>query len=211
MGMESFEEISNKHNIHNYGFLIDNLIFDDEFSNVVQVTAGKYLFNVIVENEIIANEILTIMNNEKYPGEISFIPLNKIKPNYSTFVYNENMQDDCICLNNHILIKNTILNSEKLFDLVFGNTILCKNLEIAVSYSKNYKINGITLDGDKATSRGTMMGGYFNKSFSKISNYYQFVNSKKLLKIEQDKLNEIKKSIDCNSLFVQSNFISIGK
>ena len=38
------------------------------------------LFHVIVDSDRTANEILRTMNKHKMPGEVTFLPLNKLKP-----------------------------------------------------------------------------------------------------------------------------------
>ena len=36
------------------------------------------LFNVIVDNDKIGSQILSIMNKQKMPGEVTFMPLNRL-------------------------------------------------------------------------------------------------------------------------------------
>ena len=38
------------------------------------------LFHVIVDNDRTASQILSIMNKQKLPGEVTFLPLNKLNP-----------------------------------------------------------------------------------------------------------------------------------
>ena len=38
------------------------------------------LFHVIVDSDRTASQILSIMNKQKLPGEVTFLPLNKLNP-----------------------------------------------------------------------------------------------------------------------------------
>ena len=38
------------------------------------------LFHVIVDTDRTASQILSIMNKQKLPGEVTFLPLNKLNP-----------------------------------------------------------------------------------------------------------------------------------
>lgn len=47
-------------------------------SNVLQVTAGNRLFHHVVDTDRIGTQILKEMNRQKLPGEVNFMPLNRL-------------------------------------------------------------------------------------------------------------------------------------
>ena len=87
-----------------YGPLLENFTCEPRVYTAVEVTAGNRsavdklilyvelclfvclcvcvcrLFHVIVDNDRTASQILSIMNKQKLPGEVTFLPLNKLNP-----------------------------------------------------------------------------------------------------------------------------------
>lgn len=47
-------------------------------TNVFQVTAGNRLFHHVVDTDKIGTQILKEMNRQKLPGEVNFMPLNRL-------------------------------------------------------------------------------------------------------------------------------------
>ena len=88
-----------------YGPLLENFTCEPRVFTAVEVTAGNRcvagfipgysialcvcvcvcvcvcrLFHVIVDTDRTASQILSIMNKQKLPGEVTFLPLNKLSP-----------------------------------------------------------------------------------------------------------------------------------
>lgn len=61
-----------------YGALIENFDCSKEFYTAVEMTAGNKLFHHIVENDKVGTKILQEMNKLKLPGEVTFMPLNRL-------------------------------------------------------------------------------------------------------------------------------------
>lgn len=61
-----------------YGMLIENFDCGKEFYTAVEMTAGNKLFHHIVENDKVGTKILQEMNRMKLPGEVTFMPLNRL-------------------------------------------------------------------------------------------------------------------------------------
>jgi len=62
-----------------HGTLIENFSCDKEFYTCVEVTAGSRLFFHIVDDDKTSTKILREMNRMKLPGEVSFMPLNRLE------------------------------------------------------------------------------------------------------------------------------------
>ena len=69
-------------------------------------------------------------------------------------------------------------------ELLFGNTVICKNSDIAkeIAFSKEYGFNSVTLDGDQFEPNGMLRGGYTKKKHSllkkaqKLNSAYKKIN-----------------------------------
>jgi structural maintenance of chromosome 3 (chondroitin sulfate proteoglycan 6) len=81
--------------------------------------------------------------------------------------------------------------------------LICRNLEVATQLAKTTGLDCVTLDGDQVSSKGSLTGGYFNKSRSRLE--IQRTLTEKvddIAKQEEDmrklrqKLNDIESSIN---------------
>lgn len=61
-----------------YGPVIENFKCDKSVYMAVEVTAGNRLFHHVVETDKFGTKILKEMNNQKLPGEVTFMPLNRL-------------------------------------------------------------------------------------------------------------------------------------
>ena len=61
-----------------FGMLIENFECSKEFYTAVEMTAGNKLFHHIVENDKVGTRILQEMNKMKLPGEVTFMPINRL-------------------------------------------------------------------------------------------------------------------------------------
>jgi structural maintenance of chromosome 3 (chondroitin sulfate proteoglycan 6) len=107
---------------------------------------------VVVDNDDIADKIITVMNKEK-SGRVTFIPLNKLKsdlPNYPKA--------------HDALPMISKLRYDKKYNMamnqVFGRTIICEDLATAAQYTRSHGLNAVTVEGDRADRKGTLTGGF---------------------------------------------------
>lgn len=57
---------------------------------------------------------------------------------------------------------------DKALRYLFGRTLICRNLEVATQLARTTGLDCVTLDGDQVSSKGSLTGGYFNKSRSRL-------------------------------------------
>lgn len=76
-----------------YGMLIEGFDCSKEFFTAVEMTAGNKLFHHIVENDKVGTRILQEMNKLKLPGEVTFMPINRL------FSKDINYPDTQVCSN----------------------------------------------------------------------------------------------------------------
>ncbi|XP_028160169.1 structural maintenance of chromosomes protein 3-like [Ostrinia furnacalis] len=56
----------------------------------------------------------------------------------------------------------------KAMKYIFGKTLICRNLECATELGKQFHLDCVTLEGDQVSSKGSLTGGYFNQSRSRL-------------------------------------------
>lgn len=61
-----------------YGLVIENFSCDKTIYTAVEVTAGNRLFHHVIESDMVGTQILKEMNRQKLPGEVTFMPLNRL-------------------------------------------------------------------------------------------------------------------------------------
>lgn len=57
---------------------------------------------------------------------------------------------------------------DKAMRYLFGKTLICRNLDVATKLARTTGLDCITLDGDSVSSKGSLTGGYFNSSRSRL-------------------------------------------
>ena len=178
-----------------YGTVIENFGVSSKFFTCVEVTAGGRLFHHIVTNDKIGTTILDEMNKFKMPGEVTFMPLNRLESGKPIAFEDK----DSIPM---IKKLNFDENLKKVFVHIFGRTLICRNMEVAGKVSKEHDCDCITMEGDQSSRRGTLTGGYYDQRQSKL----ELQKAKHELELEleeqqqkhvelQRKLNDIEQEI----------------
>lgn len=57
---------------------------------------------------------------------------------------------------------------DKAMRYIFGKTMICRNYDVATKLSRSSRLDCITLEGDQVSSKGSLTGGYFNPSRSRL-------------------------------------------
>uniref|UniRef100_A0A6A7FP57 Structural maintenance of chromosomes protein 3 n=1 Tax=Hirondellea gigas TaxID=1518452 RepID=A0A6A7FP57_9CRUS len=144
-----------------FGLLIENFECERSIYTAVEVTAGSRLFHHIVESDRVGTQILKEMNKLKLPGEVTFMPLNRLTVKDIDYPHT----------NDAIPMVSKLTYSErysKALRYIFGRTLICRNLEVATNLARSTKLDCVTLDGDQVSSKGSLTGGYFNSSRSRL-------------------------------------------
>jgi len=144
-----------------YGVLIENFNCDKTFFTAVEVTAGTRLFHHIVDTDRTGTKILTEMNRLRLPGEVTFMPLNRL-----------DVRDTYYPDTNDAIPMIHKLNYEPTFDRaikhVFSKTLICRSMEVATQIARTQNLDCITLDGDQVSRRGALTGGYYDTRKSRL-------------------------------------------
>ncbi|XP_013173489.1 PREDICTED: structural maintenance of chromosomes protein 3 [Papilio xuthus] len=144
-----------------YGPVIENFTCEKTIYTAVEVTAGNRLFHHIVESDTVGTKILKEMNRQSLPGEVTFMPLNRLQ--VRDMIYPND--------NNAIAMVQKLKYDPKYakaMKYIFGKTLICRNLECATELGKQFHLDCVTLEGDQVSSKGSLTGGYFNQSRSRL-------------------------------------------
>eukprot|EP00096_Caligus_rogercresseyi_P011256 TRINITY_DN4374_c0_g1_i1.p1 TRINITY_DN4374_c0_g1~~TRINITY_DN4374_c0_g1_i1.p1 ORF type:complete len:1212 (-),score=525.73 TRINITY_DN4374_c0_g1_i1:216-3815(-) len=152
-----FESIADSY----YGLVIENFECEQSIYTAVEVTAGNRLFHHVVDSDKVGTQILKEMNKQKFPGEVTFMPLNRLHVRSIDYPQTK----DAIAMVTKLEYENRY---DKALRYIFGRTLICRNLEVATQLARTTGLDCVTLDGDQVSSKGSLTGGYFNKSRSRL-------------------------------------------
>lgn len=144
-----------------YGPVIENFQCEQSIYTAVEVTAGNRLFHHVVESDLIGTQILKEMNKQKLPGEVTFMPLNRLnarKINYPA-------DDNAIPMVAKLSYQERYGTAMR---YLFGKTLICRHLDAATKLSREAGLDCVTLEGDQVSSQGSLTGGYFNTQRSRL-------------------------------------------
>jgi structural maintenance of chromosome 3 (chondroitin sulfate proteoglycan 6) len=163
-GLAAIEQIVREKRIKGYfGPLIDNIsLKSDALRNAVEVAAGPALFHCIVDDDRTAATLIHELE-KRNAGRLTFLPLNRLRvPKVAYPESNDVRPMIQVAINYDPEVEAAI-------KLVFGQKLLARDLEIAVHYSKECKMDAITMDGDLVNHKGAFEGGYHDERQSKIA------------------------------------------
>nr|CAB3266386.1 structural maintenance of chromosomes protein 3-like [Phallusia mammillata] len=146
------------------GMLIENFRCSKNFFTCVEVTAGGKLFNHIVSTDRIGTKYLNEMNQQKLPGEVTFLPLNKLETREIEYPQTA----DAIPMISKMQYTE---NYEVAMRYVFGKTLICRSMEVSTQLARAHQLDCITLEGDQVSRRGALTGGYVDNRKSRLDLY----------------------------------------
>jgi structural maintenance of chromosome 3 (chondroitin sulfate proteoglycan 6) len=177
-----------------YGPVIENFSCDKTIYTAVEVTAGNRLFHHIVESDRVGTQILKEMNKLKLPGEVTFMPLNRLQCKVNDYPDDP----DSIPMISKLKYEEQY---DKALRYIFGKTLICRNLERATELAKSTGLDCVTLEGDQVSSKGCLTGGYFNTNRSRLEMQKKRTEYMQLLTDEEAELVKVRaelKQIESN-------------
>lgn len=82
-----------------YGPVIENFDCEKSIYTAVEVTAGNRLFHHVIDSDKVGTQILKEMNRQKLPGEVTFMPLNRLN------VRDQDYPNDSVSTNKYLIIQ----------------------------------------------------------------------------------------------------------
>lgn len=162
--LDAVNQIAEKLNLQDsvHGPLVDLFSVSDKYKTAVEVVAGNSLFHVVVDTDETALIIMNELTRMK-AGRITLIPLNRIEANPIDFPVQE--EHEFIPLIKKLKYPEYVAAA---IQQVFGRTIVCNSLQRGFELSRQHGLNAITLDGDRADTRGLISGGYRRFKHSRL-------------------------------------------
>ncbi len=166
----------------------------EEYKKAIEVAGGQRLNYIVVntaENAVRAIKYL----KENNLGRATFLPLDRIEGRRSEKILEKGV------IGRAIDLVDFDERYRKVFEYVFGNTVIVDNIDTAKELSKKYKVRFVTLDGDVVEPSGVMIGGVY-KAKAKIkvdvdnNKLENIANEIKRCKNKLNNIREEKKEIE---------------
>eukprot|EP00824_Muranothrix_gubernata_P024869 TRINITY_DN7596_c0_g1_i1.p1 TRINITY_DN7596_c0_g1~~TRINITY_DN7596_c0_g1_i1.p1 ORF type:complete len:1189 (+),score=336.54 TRINITY_DN7596_c0_g1_i1:537-3569(+) len=174
--------------------LVANLLTvrDVKATTALEVTAGRKVFNVVVDTEDTGKKLL---QKGQLRRRVTIIPLNKI--------HDRTLSNKVVRTAKQVVGKENVSLALELvgFDeevqaamkYVFGTTLICGDMESAktVTFNRDIMALSVTLDGDKFDPSGTLTGGFQPQAGSILLRLQALNQARSDLADHQSALNEI--------------------
>lgn len=143
-----------------YGTVADLLEVNDAYRVAVEQTAGGRLFNYVVDTDQTATKLLNTLQ-QQLGGRVTCLPLSRLRSRE----VNMPKAHDAVPLLSKITYD---AKYDRAFQRIFGNTVVCPNLQVASQYSRSHNVDSITPEGDTTNRRGALSGGWIDPQKSRI-------------------------------------------
>ena len=183
-----------KNNSKVYGTIAGIISTDEKYEYAIEIALGGFIQNIVVEDELIAKNLITYLNDNSL-GRVTFLPLDNI-----ISISNNNSKvlkyDGVIGFASDLVTYD--LKYEKAVKLALANTVIVDNIDTAVTISKKIKntLRVVTLSGELISQTGSITGGKSSvKSGGVIGRKEKIVELKEKISKTQEDLEKIKEQI----------------
>ncbi|POV95160.1 hypothetical protein PSHT_15817 [Puccinia striiformis] len=157
----------------------------------LEVCAGGRLYNVVVEDNVTASQLL---DNGRLTRKVTMIPLNQIR----AFVASAGQLSSASKISNNsaklaLELIGYDADVSKAMEFVFGNTLICPDAQTAkhVTFDPNVRMKSVTFDGDIYDPSGTLSGGSKPSTSGILIKVQELKKVEKLLRQHQSNLQQI--------------------
>lgn len=131
---------------------------DPKVTTAIEVTAGGRLYQVVVDSDFTANDIL---KNGKLARRVTILPLNKIRHEIlsrSKLEAAKRIEPSTEMALSLVGYDHEVANA---IEHVFGRTLICSDMDAAkrVTFDNRVRTRSVTLEGDTYDPSGTASGG----------------------------------------------------
>ncbi|XP_062515711.1 structural maintenance of chromosomes protein 3-like [Corticium candelabrum] len=163
---------------------------DERFETAAGVAAGSSVFNVVVDSLETGQRLATVMtaNSSRYPGQMTCLPLNNMRPKQLKYPDS----DDARPLIDRLQFDKKLTG---VMQHVFGNTLICRTLDVAVRVAKS-GFNCVTLEGDQVSKQGGMSGGYHDKRQNRLKLQSNITAKHQEFAEADEKLSDVKNQLN---------------
>ncbi|CAI2175919.1 7498_t:CDS:10 [Funneliformis geosporum] len=164
-------------------------------SLALEICAGGKLYNLVVENDEVATQLL---KNGQFQKRVTIIPLNKIQ---AYRLSAERLTNAKRMAPEKVDLALTLIGYdhevEAAMKFVFGNTLIITDADTAkqVTFNKSVLIKSVTFEGDVYDPAGTLQGGSKPSSAGILMNLQTLKGYKQQIKINQDEFDNLDEEI----------------
>eukprot|EP01102_Stenamoeba_stenopodia_P022756 TRINITY_DN9604_c0_g1_i1.p1 TRINITY_DN9604_c0_g1~~TRINITY_DN9604_c0_g1_i1.p1 ORF type:complete len:1215 (-),score=383.83 TRINITY_DN9604_c0_g1_i1:174-3818(-) len=187
-GLQAVKRIVAEHNISGvHGQLIELMEVPVGYSRAVEVTAGNSLFDIVVDSDEVASQILEHLKEER-AGRVTFMPLNRLHTKQIVYPKTTDVKP---------LISEIKFDEvyTKAFMQIFGKTLICKTLATAGQIAGTHHLNCITPEGHQVDRKGAYTGGYYDERTSRLDTARKITELKRELQELTDQSTEAKANV----------------
>ena len=166
------------------GVVGNNFSYEKQFELAINVILGNKVFNHVTDSAMVAQQILWWMKKLNLPGEVNFMPIDKllvknfdrptsknVKPLQELVEYPQDL-DSVFKVSTVLHTCMTLSTNSYYFFLkhLFFRKMLIRRLEPEyLDEVRHYGLDCVTLDGEQRSGKGVMTGGYYS---SKVKTFY---------------------------------------
>ncbi|KAK5782324.1 condensin subunit SMC2 PWA37_005328 [Arxiozyma heterogenica] len=159
-------------------------------ATALQVCAGGRLYNIVVDNEKTASQLL---EHGRLKKRVTIIPLNKIaskRLNSEVLKFAKELAPGKVELALDLIGYEEEVT--KAMEYIFGTSLICKDADTAkkVTFNPKVRTKSITLSGDIYDPAGTLSGGSKSNSSSLLLDIQEYNKSTRNIRRLEDELNE---------------------
>ena len=184
-----------KSNSKVHGTIANLISTQEKYEYAIEIALGGFIQNIVVEDEIIAKNLITYLNNNSL-GRVTFLPLDNL--NYVSDVNTKVLKNDGVIGVAYDLVSYD-KKYEKAIKLALSNTVIVDNIDNAISLSKKIKnsLRIVTLSGELISPTGSITGGKTaSRSGGVIGRKEKIAELEKSIDKKQEELNSIKEQIE---------------
>lgn len=164
---------------------------DPAMTTAIEVTAGGRLYQVVVDSDGTANDIL---KRGRLTRRVTILPLNKIRHEVlarAKLQAAKHIEPSTELALSLVGYEQEVANA---IEHVFGRTLICPDMEAAkrVTFDHRVKTRTVTLDGDMYDPSGTASGGSSSKQGPSVLTLIGELNDAEAeLRMHRDKLEKL--------------------
>ncbi|MEL7036268.1 MAG: chromosome segregation protein SMC [Cyanobacteria bacterium J06592_8] len=167
---------------------------EPEYQLALEIAAGGRLGHLVVEDDGVAAAGIELLKRQK-AGRITFLPLNKIRPNRGGMGNFATMRSLEGFIDLAVNLIECDRQYENIFAYVFSGTMVFSNLSSARRYVGQHRM--VTLDGELLETSGAMTGGsQSSRSTLHFGTLDETSSESQAIKALNDRLEEIERILE---------------
>ncbi|MBR6779196.1 MAG: chromosome segregation protein SMC [Clostridia bacterium] len=171
--------------------VVGNIInVDEKYQTAIEIALGGSIQNIVTKDENDAKVLIDYLKNSRL-GRATFLPISAVKPRSINAADKKYLSaKGCLGVASELVKTDAIYRP--VIDSLLGATVVCDNLDNAVSVAKQsgYAFRIVTLEGDVLSPQGSMSGG------SKKSNDSSLLSKETEIKNLAKNIEEKSKELD---------------